>query len=64
MTKLLNELPPSQREDAVKSLAYEVDARLKDPVYGCVGLISLLQQRLKQIQGEFYIAKKELSTYI
>ncbi|XP_042497589.1 protein ASYMMETRIC LEAVES 2-like [Macadamia integrifolia] len=47
--KILNELNPTQREDAVNSPAYEADARLRDLVYGCVGLISILQQRLRQL---------------
>jgi len=64
VTKLLNELNASQREDAVNSLAYEADARLRDPVYGCVGLISILQHRLKLVQSDLYNAKKELATYI
>ncbi|KAI4314937.1 hypothetical protein L6164_027795 [Bauhinia variegata] len=64
VAKLLNELNASQRDDAVKSLAYEAEARLRDPVYGCVGLISILQHRLRQIQGELNNAKKELATYI
>ncbi|XP_073140458.1 LOB domain-containing protein 10 isoform X2 [Henckelia pumila] len=64
VAKLLNELNPSQREDAVNSLAYEADYRLRDPVYGCVGLISILQHRLKQVQCDLELAKKELSTYI
>ncbi|XP_019444707.1 PREDICTED: LOB domain-containing protein 36-like isoform X1 [Lupinus angustifolius] len=62
--KLLNELTAAQRDDAVKSLAYEAEARLRDPVYGCVGLISVLQHRLRQIQMELSNAKKELATYI
>uniref|UniRef100_A0A5B7B5Y3 Putative LOB domain-containing protein 36 n=2 Tax=Davidia involucrata TaxID=16924 RepID=A0A5B7B5Y3_DAVIN len=62
--KLLNELPAAQREDAVNSLAYEADARLRDPVYGCVGLISILQHNLKQVQHQLYYAKKELANYI
>ncbi|CAK9855389.1 unnamed protein product, partial [Sphagnum jensenii] len=52
ITKLLNELPQHQREDAVNSLAYEADARVKDPVYGCVGAISLLQRQVAQLQNE------------
>ncbi|KAK8674005.1 hypothetical protein V6N13_112311 [Hibiscus sabdariffa] len=64
VAKLLNELNPSQREDAVNSLAYEAEARLRDPVYGCVGLISILQHRLKQMQHDLSNAKKELATYI
>ncbi|XP_061340683.1 protein ASYMMETRIC LEAVES 2-like [Gastrolobium bilobum] len=64
VAKLLNELSASQRDDAVKSLAYEAEARLRDPVYGCVGFISLLQQRLRQIQTDLHNAKKELATYL
>ncbi|KAL5181476.1 LOB domain-containing protein 36 [Glycine soja] len=64
VAKLLNELSAAQRDDAVKSLAYEAEARLRDPVYGCVGLISVLQHKLRQIQVELNNAKKELATYI
>ncbi|KAL0377750.1 UNVERIFIED_CONTAM: LOB domain-containing protein 36 [Sesamum radiatum] len=64
VAKLLNELNASQREDAVNSLAYEAEYRLRDPVYGCVGLISILQHKLKQVQHDLDNAKKELATYI
>ncbi|KAF3615240.1 LOB domain-containing protein 36 [Capsicum chacoense] len=64
VTKLLNELNATQREDAVNSLAYEAEYRLRDPVYGCVGLISILQHKLKQVQDDLLTAKKELATYI
>ncbi|KAM7516568.1 hypothetical protein LguiA_006151 [Lonicera macranthoides] len=64
VAKLLNELNASQREDAVNSLAYEAEARLNDPVYGCVGVISILQHRLKQMQLDLFNAKKELANYI
>ncbi|KAF5184727.1 Asymmetric leaves 2 protein [Thalictrum thalictroides] len=63
VTKLLNELHPHQREDAVNSLAYEADMRLRDPVYGCVGVISLLQRQLRQLQMDLCCAKSELSNY-
>ncbi|XP_010444719.1 PREDICTED: LOB domain-containing protein 36-like [Camelina sativa] len=64
VAKLLNELASNQREDAVNSLFYEAEARLRDPVYGCVGLISILQHRLKQLQHDLENAKKELATYV
>ncbi|KAJ4828376.1 hypothetical protein Tsubulata_017830 [Turnera subulata] len=64
VAKILNELPTAQREDAVNSLAYEAEERLRDPVYGCVGLISILQHRLKQLQADLNTAKKELASYI
>lgn len=63
VTKLLNDLQPHQREDAVNSLAYEADMRLRDPVYGCVGVISLLQHQLRQLQMDLTCAKSELSKY-
>uniref|UniRef100_A0A452Z4G3 LOB domain-containing protein n=1 Tax=Aegilops tauschii subsp. strangulata TaxID=200361 RepID=A0A452Z4G3_AEGTS len=63
VTKLLNELNPYQREDAVNSLAYEADMRLRDPVYGCVGVISVLQHQLRQLQQDLTRARYELSKY-
>uniref|UniRef100_A0A1D1YBI8 LOB domain-containing protein 6 n=1 Tax=Anthurium amnicola TaxID=1678845 RepID=A0A1D1YBI8_9ARAE len=63
VTKLLNELTPYQREDAVNSLAYEAEMRLRDPVYGCVGVISVLQHQLRQLQVDLTCAKSELSKY-
>lgn len=64
VSKLLNDLPQAQREDAVNSLAYEADARLCDPVYGCVAYISILQLKIKQVRDEIAAARKELAGYI
>uniref|UniRef100_A0A0E0KGA7 LOB domain-containing protein n=1 Tax=Oryza punctata TaxID=4537 RepID=A0A0E0KGA7_ORYPU len=64
VTKLLNDLQPEQREDAVNSLAYEAEARLRDPVYGCVAYISILQLRIKQVRDQIVDARKELAAYI
>ncbi|XP_052180498.1 protein LATERAL ORGAN BOUNDARIES [Diospyros lotus] len=63
VTKLLNELLPHQREDAVYSLAYEAEARVKDPVYGCVGAISHLQRQVEQLQKELDAANADLIRY-
>lgn len=63
VAKLLNELPPQQREEAVNSLSYEANARINDPVYGCVAYISVLQVKIKEVQDQLNLAKKELSTY-
>ncbi|XP_068637458.1 protein LATERAL ORGAN BOUNDARIES-like isoform X3 [Aristolochia californica] len=60
VTKLLNELLPHQREDAVNSLAYEAEARMKDPVYGCVGAISVLQRQVHRLQKELDAANADL----
>ncbi|KAL3636496.1 hypothetical protein CASFOL_018795 [Castilleja foliolosa] len=62
--KILNDLNPTLRNDAVNSLAYEAECRIKDPIYGCVAFVSMLQQHLRQVQQEVERAKKELATYI
>ncbi|KAL1531610.1 LOB domain-containing protein 25 [Salvia divinorum] len=63
VSKLLNEILPHQREDAVNSLAYEAEARLKDPVYGCVGAISVLQRQVLQLQKELDATNADLMRY-
>ncbi|XP_073123053.1 LOB domain-containing protein 25-like [Henckelia pumila] len=63
VSKLLNEIPPHQREDAVNSMAYEAEARLKDPVYGCVGAISVLQRQVLHLQKELDATNADLMRY-
>ncbi|KAF5811431.1 putative transcription factor AS2-LOB family [Helianthus annuus] len=64
VAKILSDLPEADRVEAVTSLVYEAEARLKDPIYGCVGSVSILQHKLKQINTEIQAAKQELATYI
>jgi hypothetical protein len=44
----------------VNSLAYEAEARIKDPVYGCVGAISGLQKQLFGLQKELDATNADL----
>lgn len=63
VSKLLNEVLPHQREDAVNSLAYEAEARMKDPVYGCVGAISVLQRQVIRLQKELDATNADLMRF-
>lgn len=63
VSKLLLELLPQQREDAVNSLAFEAEARVRDPVYGCVGAISFLQRQVERLQKELDAANADLIRY-
>ncbi|KAJ9556515.1 hypothetical protein OSB04_011129 [Centaurea solstitialis] len=46
VSKLLLHLPVQRRHDAVVTICYEAQARLRDPVYGCVSHIFALQQQI------------------
>ncbi|KAG6584203.1 Protein LATERAL ORGAN BOUNDARIES, partial [Cucurbita argyrosperma subsp. argyrosperma] len=63
VAKLLNEVLPHQRQDAVVSLAYQAEARIRDPVYGCVAAISFLQKQVQRLQNELDAAKARLLLY-
>ncbi|XP_061351050.1 LOB domain-containing protein 12-like [Gastrolobium bilobum] len=60
ISKMLQELPVNQRADAVSSLVYEANARVRDPVYGCIGAISYLQNQVSQLQMQLAMAQAEI----
>lgn len=41
-------------------MVYEANARVRDPVYGCVGAISSLQQQIDVLQTQLAIAQAEV----
>ncbi|XP_010918779.1 LOB domain-containing protein 16-like [Elaeis guineensis] len=61
VSKLLLHVPLHDRCEAVVSIAYEAQARLKDPVYGCVGHIFALQQQVASLQLQLMQAKAQLA---
>ncbi|XWS53383.1 hypothetical protein CRYUN_Cryun11dG0152600 [Craigia yunnanensis] len=60
VSKMLQEIPVHHRADAVSSLVYEANARMRDPVYGCVGAISYLQNQISQLQMQLAVAQTEI----
>ncbi|KAE8691163.1 LOB domain-containing protein 4 [Hibiscus syriacus] len=60
VNKMLQELPEHQRSDAVSSMVYEANARVRDPVYGCVGTISSLQRQVDSLQTQLALAQAEV----
>ncbi|KAF9595558.1 hypothetical protein IFM89_000695 [Coptis chinensis] len=63
VSKMLMEVPEGQRADAANSLVYEANVRLRDPVYGCMGAISALQQQVQALQAELNVVRTELLKY-
>ncbi|CAI0442855.1 unnamed protein product [Linum tenue] len=60
--KFLQELPESQRADAVSSMVYEAHARIRDPVYGCAGAICQLQKQIGELQAQLARAQAEAAS--
>ncbi|OWM84163.1 LOB domain-containing protein 1-like [Punica granatum] len=58
--KFLQDLPESQRADAVASMVYEASARIRDPVYGCAGAICQLQKQVSELQAQLAKAQAEI----
>ncbi|XP_071691147.1 LOB domain-containing protein 30-like [Rutidosis leptorrhynchoides] len=62
VSKLLSHLPVQRRHDAVVTICYEAQARLRDPVYGCVSQIFALQQQVVNLQAELSYFQAHLAT--
>lgn len=62
VSKLLQNIPVPKRCEAVVTICYEAQARLRDPVYGCVGHIYFLQHQVKSLQSELANVQAQLAT--
>ncbi|KAL1531167.1 LOB domain-containing protein 20-like [Salvia divinorum] len=60
VSKLLLHIPPNRRHDAVVTISYEAQARLSDPVYGCVSTIIALQQQVASLQAELSVVQTQV----
>ncbi|KAL3675694.1 hypothetical protein R1sor_025642 [Riccia sorocarpa] len=60
--KLLLHIPLGKRCDAVLTISYEAQARLSDPVYGCVATIFALQQQVASLQAELAMVQAQLAS--
>ncbi|KAF8049375.1 hypothetical protein N665_2223s0002 [Sinapis alba] len=60
VSKLLHHIPVNRRHDAVVTISYEAQARLSDPVYGCVSTILALQQQVATLQAELSLVQSQL----
>uniref|UniRef100_A0A0E0JQG2 LOB domain-containing protein n=1 Tax=Oryza punctata TaxID=4537 RepID=A0A0E0JQG2_ORYPU len=60
VSKMLLEVGEAERADAASSLVYEANLRLRDPVYGCMGAISMLQQQVNALEAELEAVRTEI----
>ncbi|KAK9067558.1 hypothetical protein SSX86_011669 [Deinandra increscens subsp. villosa] len=59
VSKLLAHLPVNGRCEAAITIAYEAQARLQDPIYGCVSHIFALQQQVVSLQSQLAYLKAQ-----
>ncbi|KAI3741238.1 hypothetical protein L1987_58909 [Smallanthus sonchifolius] len=62
VSKLLLNVPVHKRLDAVVTICYEAQARLRDPVHGCVAHIFALKQQVTNLQAELSYLQAHLAT--
>ncbi|XVF21620.1 hypothetical protein REPUB_Repub12eG0106100 [Reevesia pubescens] len=61
VSKLLLHIPAHDRCEAVVTIAYEAQARIRDPVYGCVARIFALQQQVACLQAQLMQVKAQVA---
>ncbi|KAF3674651.1 LOB domain-containing protein 23 [Capsicum annuum] len=59
--KMLQQVQEHQRADVANSLYYEAYCRIKSPVHGCLGIISILRQEIDHFKCELAKIQAELS---
>uniref|UniRef100_A0A7N0VIA9 LOB domain-containing protein n=1 Tax=Kalanchoe fedtschenkoi TaxID=63787 RepID=A0A7N0VIA9_KALFE len=59
VSKLLAHLPVSDRSEAALTISYEAQARVHDPVYGCISHIFALQQQVVNLQAQLAYLKQQ-----
>ncbi|XP_047339574.1 LOB domain-containing protein CRL1-like [Impatiens glandulifera] len=62
VSKLLSHIPVANRSEAAATIAYEAQARLQDPIYGCVSHIFALQKQVMTLQAQLASMKEHAST--
>ncbi|KAA3468898.1 LOB domain-containing protein 29-like [Gossypium australe] len=62
VSKLLTHLPVNERCEAAVTISYEAQARLQDPIYGCVSHIFALQQQVVNLQAQLACLKEQASS--
>nr|GMD94509.1 LOB domain-containing protein 29 [Ipomoea batatas] len=58
-SRLLSRLPIGDRAEAAITISYEAQARLQDPIYGCVSYIFALQQQVINLRAQLASLKEQ-----
>ncbi|CAI9785723.1 unnamed protein product [Fraxinus pennsylvanica] len=64
VSKLLSHLPVCDRYEAAVTISYEAQARVQDPIFGCVSHIFALQQQVVNLQAQLAFLKEQAAQSI
>ncbi|QCD81667.1 LOB domain-containing protein 24-like [Vigna unguiculata] len=64
VSNILKSTSPESRKWVARALAYQAEARVRDPVHGCVGLIWEQEASLGILKEKLQKAKRELAQYV
>ncbi|CAA7060095.1 unnamed protein product [Microthlaspi erraticum] len=62
--KILSLLGREDRKRAVTALCYEADARLRDPIFGCDGMVLQYQKDLQDLNKKIASSQSELASIV
>ncbi|KAK1373312.1 LOB domain-containing protein [Heracleum sosnowskyi] len=63
ISKILEELDPTQRTEAMRSIIYQANMRDRFPVHGCLGVILQYQYQIRQLEDELHAVLAQLAFY-
>ncbi|KAF4360921.1 hypothetical protein G4B88_000552 [Cannabis sativa] len=61
--KMLKRLPVELRGEAADTMHFEATCRIENRVYGCVGIISQLQQQIHHVETELAMTRAEIALF-
>ncbi|CAI9266717.1 unnamed protein product [Lactuca saligna] len=61
--KVLDQIDPSQKTEAMRSMIYQANMRDRFPVHGCYGIVIQLQIQIRQTEKELYAVLSQLEFY-
>ncbi|KAK4760786.1 hypothetical protein SAY87_005679 [Trapa incisa] len=63
ITKIIKNLGPIEKDEAMRTIIYQSDARAYDPVGGCYGIIRDLQRQIDLCQAELDLVFRQLDFF-
>ncbi|KAK7346520.1 hypothetical protein VNO80_21041 [Phaseolus coccineus] len=64
VSNILKSTKPELRKWVARALTYQAEARVRDPVHGCVGVIWEQEESLRILKEKLEKAKREVAQYV